>query len=196
MSNIFKTLSLATVTILALSVSSLAMAETMKTMEEPDSTNIKAKSVTTTVVTTPAESSIMAYDLNNDGMLSAIEIGNKLFYQFDRDGNESLDNIEWNRPMMVNLAPMKTVTVTKMDIDGDGVEDDEVIEIDTFMEATGLDRFDNDGNGLSPREFTGKSVLQMDTDKSGLIEMKEWKKVYTQTRSPKAANNAIYNNGE
>jgi hypothetical protein len=62
--------------------------------------------------------------------------------------------------------------------------------------ATGLERFDNDGNGLSPREFTGKSVLQLDLDKSGLIEMREWRKAYMDMDAPLNANNAIYNNGE
>lgn len=202
MTKTFKKLSFATAAILTIGASSLAMAHPTATvngsvvMEEPDSTNITAKSKSTTVVTAPAQMSILTYDLNNDGMLSASEIGNKLFYQFDRDGNESLDNIEWNKPVMVNLAPMETISVTKMDIDGDGIDDDEVVKVDIFMEATGLSRFDNDGNGLSPREFTGKSVLEMDTDKSGLIEMKEWKKAYTMRVSPKAANNDIYNDGQ
>lgn len=192
MNKFIKTLSIAT---FALGVSTAAIAQN-SIVEEPDSTNIKAMSKTTVVTKKPAASSIMTYDLNNDGMLSRAEIGNKLFYQFDRDGNESLDNIEWNKPIMISLAPVETITITKMDIDGDGVDDNEQIEVDVFMKATGLEAFDNDGNGISPREFTGKSVLQMDIDKSGLIEMKEWKKAYKDSRAPLAANNDIYNDGQ
>ena len=45
------------------------------------------------------------FDLNNDGLYSKSEVGEKLFYSFDRDGNEVIDNIEWNE----NLS---TMTVT------------------------------------------------------------------------------------
>ena len=177
------------------SFSSMAIAQ-QPPMDPSDDTSVTAKSVTQVTKTAPAPTSIMMYDLNGDGMLSAAEIGNKLFYQFDRDGNESIDNIEWNKPLKVDFAPVEKVTVTKIDIDGDGVDEQEAVNVDVFLESTGLERFDTDGNGISPREFTGKSVLEMDTDKSGLIEMKEWQKAYVQMRAPKAANNEIYNDGQ
>lgn len=195
MKNTFKILSLASVAVMALSAG--AMAQTPK--EIGDASNdpaVTATSVTKTVTVAPAATSIMMYDLNGDGMLSQDEIGNKLFYMFDTDGNESLDNIEWNKTVKITMAPFEKITVTKMDVDGDGVDEEEAINVDVFMKATGLERFDQNGEGISPRTFTGKSVLQMDTDKSGLIEMKEWKKAYSESRAPLAADNAIYNNGK
>jgi hypothetical protein len=165
-------------------------------MDASNDAMVKAKSTSKTITTAPAPTSIMMYDLNGDGMLSRVEIGNKLFYQFDTDGNESLDNIEWNKNMTITMAPVEKITVTKMDVDGDGVDEQETVDVEVMMKATGLERFDNDGNGLSPREFTGKSVLQLDLDKSGLIEMREWRKAYMDMDAPLNANNAIYNNGE
>jgi hypothetical protein len=138
----------------------------------------------------------MSYDLNNDGMVSDREIATRLFYQFDRDGNESLDNIEWNRPIDVDMMPVETVTMTEVDIDGDGVAETQDVKTEVFMTETGLARFDRDGNGLTPREFAGKSVLEMDTDDSGLIEMEEWRRTYMGMQGVKASNNAIYNSGE
>lgn len=140
-------------------------------------------------------SSLMGYDLNNDGTLSMAEIGEKLFYQFDRDNNESLDSIEWNEALSLDLTPMETVTITKVDIDGDGVDEAETVSSEVFLMSTGLGRFDKDGDGVSAHEFTDKSVMEMDTDNSGLIEMDEWQKAYTKTQAPLSANNEIYNDG-
>jgi hypothetical protein len=195
-----KKLSLTTAAILAVSTSSIAMADNhgmhKSKMDASNDAMVKAKSTSKTITTAPAPTSIMMYDLNGDGMLSRVEIGNKLFYQFDTDGNESLDNIEWNKNMTITMAPVEKITVTKMDVDGDGVDEQETVDVEVMMKATGLERFDNDGNGLSPREFTGKSVLQLDLDKSGLIEMREWRKAYMDMDAPLNANNAIYNNGD
>jgi len=196
----FKKLSLTTAAVLAVTVSSAAMAQVaMDAKVKADASNdasVTATSVSKVTTTTAAPTSVMMYDLNGDGMLSRAEIGSKLFYRFDTDGNESLDNIEWNKPIVVNVAPMEKITVTKMDIDGDGVDEQEAIDVEVFMERTGLERFDNDGDGLSPHDFTGKSVLELDLDKSGLIEMDEWKKAYMDMDAPLAANNEIYNDGQ
>lgn len=200
MLNTMKKFSLTTAAVLAVTVSGAALADATTQakvkMDESNDASVTATSVSKTTTVTAAPTSVMMYDLNGDGMLSQAEIGNKLFYRFDTDGNESLDNIEWNQSIVVNLAPMEKVTVTTMDTDGDGVNEQESIDVEVFMERTGLERFDNDGDGLSPREFTGKSVLELDLDKSGLIEMKEWKKAYMDGRAPLAANNDIYNDGQ
>ena len=127
-------------------------------------------------------------------MLEPEEVGEKLFYQYDLDGNETLDNIEFNKELMVNFAPVEETRVFFVDYNNDGVLESEEVKQDVVMARTGLDRFDTDGDdGVTAREFIGQSFLQLDTDDSGMIEMREWKRVYMEKMAPQAANNEIYN---
>jgi len=49
-----------------------------------------------------------------------------------------------------------------------------------------LNRFDKDNDGLSAEEFIGHSALELDTDKSGVVEYPEWKEVYVKSVTTKA----------
>lgn len=149
-----------------------------------------------TTITTNNNMNVMAYDLNGDGILSMPEVGEKLFYEFDADGNESLDNVEFNKAKVITVEPVEQTTVVETDIDGDGVVDSQTVESAIFLDQTGLARFDNDGDGLTPREFIGESLLELDTDKSGLVELDEWKTAYVNSHAAFNANNDIYNNGQ
>ena len=147
-----------------------------------------------TVQSVPATSLFM-YDLNGNGTLEPYEVGTKLFYQFDRDGNQSLDNIEFKRKLSVQFEPIESIRILTVDYNNDGVLEAEEVETEVIMRKTGLERFSRDGSkGISPREFIGKSLLQLDTNKSGLVELDEWRKAYTDTMAPKNADNTIYNN--
>src|SRR5690606_33257010 len=53
-----------------------------------------------------------AFDLNGDNILSMSEVGQKLFYVFDTDGNEVLDNIEFNNKKIMTIIPMEKMTYT------------------------------------------------------------------------------------
>lgn len=157
---------------------------------------IPAYAITKTKVTKTSPDAaldIMAYDLNRDGVLEMDEIGEKLFYQFDTDGNEILDNTEFDRPAVITLTPMEVTTITTTDYTGNGEADAQVVEVDTFMETSGLVLFDEDDNGLSAHEFIDKSLLQLDINKDGVVELDEWKNAYRDSRAPLAANNKIYN---
>ena len=50
-----------------------------------------------------------------------------------------------------------------------------------------LNRFDKDSDGLSAEEFIGHSALELDTDKSGVVEYPEWKEAYAKSVSPLSA---------
>jgi len=43
---------------------------------------------------------------------------------------------------------------------------------------SGLARFSKSPGGLSPEDFAGKSFLEMDVNKDGVIDLKEWKGAY------------------
>lgn len=118
------------------------------------------------------------FDLNRNNVLSMDEVGEMLFRLYDTDGNMVIDNNEYERPSVLTFAPMTQTTSVSYDFDNDGVPDKTVYTYDTFMQRTQLSRFDHNGNGLSPHEFTGKSFLQADVDDSKAIEMKEWQGTY------------------
>lgn len=118
------------------------------------------------------------FDVNRDNMLTADEIGEVLFKLYDTDGNQVIDNVEYERPAVLTISPMETTTKVTYDFDGDGIADKQVYTYDTFMQHSLLSRFDKNSNGLSAHEFTGKSFLEADVDKSKAIESKEWEGTY------------------
>jgi hypothetical protein len=202
-----KTFSLTSAAIIAL-MATPAMAENnvntnagvSATMEADSNPDFKAQSKTMFQTSMPKvmieDGNVESYDMNNDGQVDMVEVSNRLFYQLDRDGNEVLDNVEWDQPHQIPAVPFETITITEVDLDGDGQKDTQSVDVDVFMKETGLNRFDNDGDGLSAREFTGKSVLEMDVDNSGVIELDEWQTAYLEMQTSLNANNEIYNDGQ
>ncbi len=150
-----------------------------------DSTTTTTSAVTTNVVTEAGAVPVGTrtihfedFDTNGDHILSTREIGDVLFKLYDTDGNQVIDNNEFERPAVLTIAPVAKTTTVSYDFDNDGMADKQVVTQEQFMERTQLSRFDKNGNGLSPREFTGKAFNQVDVDKSKAIEMKEWQGVY------------------
>lgn len=123
----------------------------------------------------------MDFDLNGDNVLSTFEVGEMLFKLFDSDGNGVLDNVEYERRNVMTLVPMEKETIVTFDFDNDGKPDEVQHTYETFMEATQLTRFDNNGEGLSPRDFAGKSFLEMDINRSKMIELNEWRGAYIES---------------
>lgn len=158
-----------------------------------------AETVTTRTVITQQEipnvqqTNFMDFDLNGDGILSMSEVGEKLFYVFDTDGNQVLDNIEFTNKKVMTIIPMERQTVTLVDYDGDGKVDEKTYTYDTFVQKSHLMRFDRKMDGLSPADFIGHSFLELDDDNSKAIELGEWKEAYTEMVHPLNAEPERYN---
>ena len=134
-----------------------------------------------------------AFDLNLDGTLSMKEVGTKLFYIFDTDGNEVIDNIEFDHKQVMTIIPMEKDTYTYIDWDNDGDTDQATFTYETFFKESGLMRFDDNMDGLSAADFIEYSFLELDDDNSKVIELNEWKEAYEQSSSPPNAEQERYN---
>ncbi|MFN7112827.1 MAG: hypothetical protein ACK4PK_00530 [Alphaproteobacteria bacterium] len=133
------------------------------------------------------------FDLNGDGILSTEEVGEMLFKLFDTDGNGLIDNVEFEKRNVMTVVPMEKETTVKYDFNNDGNPDKIEREHETFMEKTQLSRFDTMGGGLSPRDFVGKSFMQMDIDRSRFIELGEWRGAYDEAINKKNRRQVFYN---
>jgi len=131
------------------------------------------------------------FDTNGDGIMTMPEVGEKLFYVFDTDGNQLIDNIEWSKPMVITFAPMEKKTVQYVDYNGDGQADATTVSSQMFLQQTGLSRFDQNGNGLSAKDFLGKAFKKADRDWSGQIDIKEWKEAYMASLRPLPQNDTF-----
>lgn len=158
-----------------------------------------AETVTTTTVVTQKEvpnvrkTDLNAFDLNHDNILSIPEVGTKLFYLFDTDGNEVIDNVEFNNANFMTIIPMQEQTFTFVDSDSDGKAESSSYTYNTFFQESRLARFDKEMNGLSPADFIGSSFLELDDDNSKVIELPEWKEAYTIMVHAKNAEPERYN---
>jgi hypothetical protein len=162
-------------------------------------TGASAASITkTTVVTTePIANAVpidfMAFDRNHDGVLSANEIGAQLFYIFDADGNEVIDNIEFDQARVYTVGKVKKETTFSLDLNDDGIPDQVSTDVDYALEQSHLARFNNGGAKLSAREFIGDSFLRLDVNDDKAIDLKEWKQAYAKSVRPETAIQERYN---
>lgn len=148
-------------------------------------TSTQASSVKTETVLTPGKPAAGSraihfedFDLNHDGNLTREEAGEMLFRLYDTDGNAVIDNIEFERKAVLSISPLNKTTKMTYDANGDGVADKEEQTEEAIMEQTMLSKFDKDGDGLSPTEFTGQRFNVTDVNKSRVIEKREWLGVY------------------
>lgn len=118
------------------------------------------------------------FDLNKDGIMSINEIGKMLFKLYDTDGNEVIDNIEYERKAVMTVVPVEEKTKITYDFDGDGLADKETRTTRDFMEATRLAAFDGNGDGLSPHEFMQRRFNQADVNHDHAIDEAEWRGSY------------------
>lgn len=123
----------------------------------------------------------MAYDVNNDGILSTNEVGEMLFKLYDTDGNNVIDNIEYERKAVLTVTPVDKMTITKYDFNNDGIADQANYTYESFLKDTQLSRFDKNNDGLSPHEFTNMEFLVIDANNDKAVEMKEWKGSYIES---------------
>lgn len=118
------------------------------------------------------------YDLDHDGQLTRAEAGEMLFRLYDTDGNQVIDDVEYQRPAVLTMSPMKKKTRTAVDENGDGIADKEDVTEEDIRVSTMLSQYDTDANGLSPQEFTGKAFNRIDVNRTNVVEKKEWQGVY------------------
>lgn len=177
----------------------VAPAEVKKTVTAVDPVNNTISTTTTTAVapavTAASEMNVQTtekgivdgktrifnlkeFDTNNDGLLTRAEVGEKLFKMYDADGNGVIDNIEYERPAVITVVPVEKTTVVTYDFNGDGVADQQEATSENFLRYTQLARFDQNKNGLSPREFVGRGFLEADIDGDKFVNLKEWQGSY------------------
>lgn len=154
----------------------------------------------TTVVTTEPISKkaipidFMAFDRNHDGILSANEIGEQLFYIFDADGNEIIDNIEFDQARVYTMEQVNKTTTVAIDLNDDGFADQvSSTDYNTVLQHTRLARFNNEGSKLSAREFIDESFLKLDINEDKAVDLKEWKQAYIESVRPTTAIQERYN---
>lgn len=182
--NIKMTTKFATMTALALFLSvPLASAETVHTKTYVQEKNMeKGEKINFAV-----------FDLNKDGMYAKSEVGEKLFYIFDRDGNEVIDNLEWNNKSVYTIVPMEKETYKFVDYNDDGYTDLSSHTYETFYAESGLIHFDKDKDGLSASEFIDAGFQALDNNDSTTIELDEWQTAYIEMTKPKSAQQDRYN---
>jgi Ca2+-binding EF-hand superfamily protein len=127
------------------------------------------------------------FDLNKDGMLSTSEVGEMLFKIFDTDISGALDNAEYSNKSLLTVVPMEKETTISYDFNNDGIPDKTVTTAETFMQETQLAKFDTFKDGMSPEDFVGKSLTEVDTDGSGTVDLAEWRDAYMTRIAPAIA---------
>lgn len=145
---------------------------------EPGATKVMLKeSITPDLPIISTTINLDKLDTNGDGIMARDEIGEALFKIYDQNGSMIIDNIEYARPVVSTVVPMKKTTVSIVEFDG-GSEVKKDITSQEFMETSGLAAFANGKDGLSARDFLGKSFNIVDVDDDHVIGAYEWKRAY------------------
>lgn len=135
-----------------------------------------------------------SFDVNRDGQLSRNEVGETLFYIFDTDGNQVIDNLEYTKIMVLTIIPMEKKEITSIDFNDDGIADSKSYSQENFFQQSKLIRFDQNKNGLSAREFLDGAVYwQLDNNKDKTVDIEEWKRAYIASLTPGILNPNLYN---
>lgn len=133
------------------------------------------------------------YDINHDGVLSRRETGEMLFKLLDSDGNQIIDNIEFEKRNMMTVAPMEKETTVSYDFNGDGQPDRVERTAEVIEQQTMLTAFAKDGAGMSPKDLAGKEFLNMDVNRDGAIDIYEWRGAYDEAIDKKNRSDARLN---
>ncbi|MCB9988043.1 MAG: hypothetical protein H6868_01775 [Rhodospirillales bacterium] len=164
--------------------------ELQKEAEQILESEPSAEKVTVRVEVEPVEQALPhsinleKFDSNQDGVFERDEIGETLFRLFDRDGNKVIDNIEMKRPRIMTFTPMERKTMEIVEYRTDDKPVKETVSRQEFLQQSGLSRFDEGKDGLSPLDFIGKSFYQVNVHKDGVIDMYEWKRAYAEMVRP------------
>lgn len=166
---------------LACSVGALAIMAVVPTL-------VQAETVVTQTYVQPKESenvnniNFTDFDVNKDGSYSMAEVGEKLFYIFDTDGNQVIDNMEWDNINFYTITPMEVEAFRYVDETDNGEYELKDYNYDVFYKESGLIKFDEDKDGLSAAEFIDEGYEVLDTDEDKMITLKEWQRAYLESR--------------
>ena len=133
------------------------------------------------------------FDVNQDGFYSKTEVGKKLFDVFDRDGNQLIDNNEWEMNSLYTIIPMEKEIYKFVDENDDGYVERSSYTYQTFFQESGLIHFDENRDGLSPKDFIETGFQNLDDNDDNLINLEEWEEAYQIKISPEAAEQERYN---
>lgn len=135
----------------------------------------------------------MDFDLDHDGVLTRPEIGTKLFYMFDKDGNMLIDNREMNRVGLITLIPMEKTTIKMIDKGANGKVEEKTLNTEDFMAESRLIAYDQNRDGLTPLEFIGVPFNRLDANNDKVIDIDEWTDAYASYVKPKFQRQSHYN---
>lgn len=164
------------------------------TIEPATSTTVQESVTATTTEPTIRTLTLAEFDQNNDFRLDMEEVGKELFYIFDKDGNEVIDNIEYDNNAVLTVRPVEVEKYTFIDINSDGTVEATNYSYETMYQESGLALFDEDKDGLSPADFLEQSFLEVDDNKDKTIDLQEFSEVYIATRRPASAEQERYQN--
>jgi hypothetical protein len=122
------------------------------------------------------------FDVNNDGVYTMAEVGERLFESFDRNNDDLIDNLEWDEKTVLTITPMEKETYKFVDVYSDGMVEESVYTYQTFYQASGLAEFDKNNDGLSAEEFVDAQIQEMDDNEDNLINLDEWQDAYMASR--------------
>lgn len=146
------------------------------------------------IIKLPPETRLVNFkelDLDGDNNLTKQEVGEKLFKLYDTDGNQVIDNIEYERKAVITIQPVERETTTEYFVNGkpDKVETDR----EDFMRETMLSQFDKNKDGLSPRVFLERDFKVVDVNKDKGVTLREWLGAYIEKIDRRNRANAGYN---
>lgn len=121
---------------------------------------------------------IDSFDINKDGRYAKSEIGEKLFYIYDTDGNEIIDSNEFDAKRIITVVPVQEETYTYVDTDNDGLVEESTYTFTRMMKDTGLAIYDSEKDGLSAKEFIGTFYRDVDKNDDKTVDLEEWKSTY------------------
>ncbi len=133
------------------------------------------------------------FDINHNGILSTSEVGKILFKVFDADGNGVIDNNEYERRVIISIAPVEKDTVVTYSFNNNGRVEKITRTNESFMEDSRLALFNNKREGLSAHEFTGQDFLAVDVNRDHAIDLKEWQGTYIASIDKKNKESASIN---
>lgn len=118
---------------------------------------------------------------DNNGTIVLDDLARHLFYLYDTDGNELIDNQEFEARRIATIMPVERETITVVDtISSNGEPELMTHNYTHFMERTGLSRFETNADGLTAHEFLGDvSFLEADQNSDHGIGLEEWKAAYS-----------------
>jgi hypothetical protein len=118
------------------------------------------------------------FDANKDGRLTRAEIGEKLFHVFDTDGNNLVDNVEYEKKLIATIVPVKETEKIAFYSGDNATPDKTITTVGDILKVTQLARFDKALDGLSPHDFAGKDFADADVDNDHFVKLEEWQGAY------------------